>query len=260
MSVVIFGSGNVAVNLAYVFKNKVGSQLHIHGRTETNVKFLADKFGASYSVKYEDIPGDFDLLIISVSDDALPEIVKDPKLKEKAANKLVVHTAGSVSMDILSSLSPNYGVFYPLQTFSKFKIADFKKIPLCLEASSGFNYDKLTKYAVQISEDIRRVTGEQRKYVHLAAVFANNFVNNMFAVSEKILKDHQIDFDILLPLIRETFDKITENKPSAVQTGPAVRKDQKITEKHIELLDGQETLKELYSLISKNIQEFNQDG
>jgi len=254
--ITIIGAGNVATNLANIFKTKIGAKIHIHGRTEANVKFLAEKINASYSVKIEDIPFNSDFYLISILDDALPELVNNAQLKEQIDNNLVVHTGGSTPMDILKPLSENYGVFYPLQTFSKFKLIDFKEVPICLEASSGFNYDKLTKYAFKISENIRMVSSEQRKYVHLAAVFANNFSNNMFSVAEKILKDHQIDFKILLPLIRETIDKIQTNKPSKVQTGPAVRNDDNVMEKQAALLEGDVLLKEIYKLISKNIQDY----
>jgi predicted short-subunit dehydrogenase-like oxidoreductase (DUF2520 family) len=254
--ITIIGSGNVATNLALVFNEKTDVQIHIHGRSEVHAKFLADKIGASFSAKVEDIPYDSDMYILSVSDDAISELVVNQTLKEQVNNNLFVHTSGSVSMDVLESLSHNYGVFYPLQTFSKFKALDFKNIPICLEASSGFNYDKLTKYALKLSDDIRRIDSERRKYLHLAAVFANNFSNNLFAVAEQILSDHQIDFSILLPLIHETIKKIEKNKPSKVQTGPAFRNDQKTMSKHIELLNNNILLKELYQLLSKNIQEF----
>ncbi len=176
-------------------------------------------------------------------------------MKEKIDNNLVIHTAGSVPMDILKGLSGNYGVFYPLQTFSKYKLIDFKTIPLCLEANTGFNYDKLAKYAFQISEDVRKINSEQRKYIHLAAVFANNFSNRMFAIAENILKEKQIDFEILLPLIQETVEKIKNNSPGKVQTGPAVRNDQKVIDKHSELLNKYEDLQKIYSFVSKNISD-----
>jgi predicted short-subunit dehydrogenase-like oxidoreductase (DUF2520 family) len=255
MSVVFIGTGNVASNLASAFKKAGFDQLHIHGRTEQTAKNLAEKLNASFSSEMKDIPPNSLLYIISVSDDAIPELSKDPILKDTIENNLVVHTAGSIPMDILNNLSDNYGVFYPLQTFSKFKPIDFKHIPLCLEASTGFNYDKLSKYAFKISEDVRRINSEQRKYLHLAAVFANNFTNRMFSIAEEILAKEQIPFDILLPLLKETVDKVQNNDPSKVQTGPAIRNDLSVMEKHVELLKENRNLKELYLLISQNIKD-----
>lgn len=255
--VTIIGSGNVATHLAKAIKENISDSIHIHGRTEVSVKQLASEIKASYSVDHSNVPFDSQLYIISVSDDAVEDIVKNDILKEKVNNNLIVHTAGSIPMDILSPLSENYGVFYPLQTFSKFKSTNFKKVPLCLEANSGFNYDKLSKYALKISDLVKRINSEQRQYLHLAAVFANNFSNRMFAVAEEILKEHQIDFEILIPLLNETVNKIQKSKPSSVQTGPAKRNDLKVIEKHLHLLNDHKELKELYLLISQNIKDNN---
>ncbi|MCF6366511.1 MAG: DUF2520 domain-containing protein [Bacteroidales bacterium] len=251
--IVIIGAGNVATNIAKVLKEKVGAEIHIHSKTENSAKLLADKLQASYSSDFNNITPNANLYIISISDNAISEIVQNKTLKEKINNNFVVHTAGSISMDVLKNLSANYGIFYPLQTFSKFKQANFKNIPLCLEANSGFNYNRLSKYAFQISEDVRKINSEQRKYIHLAAVFANNFSNRMFAIAEEILKDKQINFDIMLPLINETVAKIQKNSPSKSQTGPAIRNDKEVTDMHIKLLSENKNLQEIYNLISKNI-------
>ena len=255
--ITIIGSGNVATNLASVFKKKSTDKIHIHGRSESSVKQLADKIQASSSFEISDIPYNSQLYILSVSDDAIQELSENSVLKEKINNNLVVHTAGSIPSDILKSLSGNYGVFYPLQTFSKFKLIDFKVVPICLEACSGFNYDKLAKYAFQISEDVRKVNSEQRKLIHLAAVFANNFSNRMFSIAEELLKNANVDFDILIPLLNETNEKIKKNSPSKVQTGPAKRNDLKVIEKHLQLLENDKKLQELYELITQNIKDNN---
>ena len=253
--ITIIGSGNVATNLASEIRKKVTDKIHINGRTESNVKQLAEKVQASYSVSIEDIPSGSQLYILSVSDDSLQELTENPILKEKIDNNIVVHTAGSIPMEVLKNLSGNYGVFYPLQTFSKFNTIDFKNVPICLEASSGFNYDRLSKYAFQISEKVRKVNSEQRKIVHLAAVFANNFSNRMFSIAEELLKNANIDFELLLPLLDETIEKVKKSSPSKVQTGPAVRNDIKVIDKHLKLLEKHKELQELYVLISQNIKD-----
>ena len=251
--IVIIGAGNVATNLAKVFKSKLSADVHIHNRTENSAKQLADKLQTTYSFDINELPVEADLYVISVSDDAISELCQNAVLKEKINNKLVVHTAGSISSEVLKELSANYGVFYPLQTFSKFKQIDFKSIPLCLEANSGFNYNTLSKYAFQISDDVRKISSEQRKYIHLAAVFANNFSNRMFSIAEKLLKEQDIDFDILIPLINETVDKIQKKSPNKVQTGPAIRNDEEVLNKHSELLKEHPDLQKIYSLVSENI-------
>ncbi|NOZ34602.1 MAG: DUF2520 domain-containing protein [Chlorobi bacterium] len=253
--IVIIGAGNVATNLAFALKKHLTDNIHIHSRTEKSAKQLAEKLHCPHSFKIENIPEEADLYIISIRDDAIRKMSESKVLKEKIDNNLVVHTAGSMPANILKPLSENFGVFYPLQTFSKNKILDFKNIPICIEASSGFNFGKLLKYASQISNDVRNINSEQRKYIHLAAVFANNFTNRMTGIAEEILKEQNIDFDILLPLLQETFDKIKKENPNKIQTGPAVRNDTKVLEIHLNLLENKPDLQKIYSFVSKNISE-----
>ena len=252
--IIIIGAGNVATNLAFAFQKAGIKKLHIHSRTEESAKQLAERLKCPYSFNLKNIPENADLYIIAVKDDAVSELAENDILKQKIDNNLVVHTAGSIDAKILKSLSANYGVFYPLQTFSKTKILDFKNIPICLEANSGFNYQELNKLASEISNDVRNMNSEQRKHIHLAAVFANNFANKMFAVAEEILKEKNIDYNILLPLIEETFKKIQTVKPSKAQTGPAIRNDEKVMQMHIDLLKDKPDLQKIYSFVSENIQ------
>ncbi len=250
--ITIIGSGNLATNLVSVFK-KTNAVVHVNGRNENSVKFLAEKFKIPYSIGIENLPETSDLFIICVPDEIIYEFSRNEILKHKVNNQLVIHTSGGVSLDVISNISNNYGVFYPLQTFTKESLIDFKQIPVCIEANSGFNQDKLIKYALQISDDVKIISSEQRHYIHLAAVFANNFSNRMFAIAEEILNKHQIDFKILMPLIEETLRKIKLNSPGKILTGPAARNDTGTIKKHLELLSGQEDIKELYNVISKNI-------
>jgi len=156
-------------------------------------------------------------------------------------------------MNILKKLSGNFGVFYPLQTFSKQKKIKFRNIPFCIEANNKKNENILKNIADKISDKVFIINSEQREYIHIAAVFSCNFTNYFYSVSEKLLKKNNIDFNILLPLIQETTQKIKKFKPSEVQTGPAARNDIKIIKKHLEKLKKNPEQQKLYNLISKNI-------
>ncbi len=172
-------------------------------------------------------------------------------------NKLTVHTSGSIPLEILNKVSENHGVLYPLQTFSKSREVDFSNIPICVEANSAENLEKLKSVAKALSNNIYEVDSEQRKVLHLAAVFACNFPNFMYTIADKILRDSDIDFDILRPLIKETAEKIQDVKPAEAQTGPAIRNDEKILSGHMEMLNDFPQLKELYKLISAEIKKIN---
>jgi predicted short-subunit dehydrogenase-like oxidoreductase (DUF2520 family) len=250
--ITIIGTGNLATNLISEFK-KTGATIFVNGRDKDSLTFLADTFRVGSSFGFENLPENSDIYFICISDEAVHEIINDETLRAKINNGFIVHTCGSIPLQLLSKLSNNYGVFYPLQTFTKEIKTDFKHVPICIEANNGYNQDKLIKYATQISDDVRRVSSEQRQFIHLAAVFANNFTNKMFSIAEEILNEHQIDFNILIPIIEESIRKIRLYSPRNIQTGPAIRNDFKTMEKHLELLKDHEDFKHIYSIISKHI-------
>jgi predicted short-subunit dehydrogenase-like oxidoreductase (DUF2520 family) len=160
-------------------------------------------------------------------------------------------------MDILKSAAKNYGVFYPLQTFSKNKKADFKTIPICLEANNTSTLKVIQSLGKSISNNVRTINSEQRKVVHLSAVFACNFTNHFYAIASDILASKKLSLDILKPLIEETANKIKNNSPAKMQTGPAIRGDKKTMNAHLKLLENKE-YKKLYKLMSESIMKLKQ--
>jgi predicted short-subunit dehydrogenase-like oxidoreductase (DUF2520 family) len=158
-------------------------------------------------------------------------------------------------MDVLKNVSSNYGVFYPLQTFSKTRDVDFSDIPICIEACCDETCDALNLLAKEISNDVRKINSAQRQFIHLAAIFASNFTNHMYTLADEILEKENVSFDILLPLIRETAKKIESKSPKDAQTGPAIRGDMKIIEKHIQDLQSEPGKLVLYKIISKLIMD-----
>jgi predicted short-subunit dehydrogenase-like oxidoreductase (DUF2520 family) len=251
-SISIIGSGNLAANLAFAFK-KAGVEVHVNGRNQAALNYINERYGIEVSVGYENLHDSSAIYIISITDDSIEELVQNTVLKKKIDNRLVIHTSGSVTCDVLSRLSSNYGVFYPLQTFTKEIPSDFSHIPICIEANTGFNQDLLIKFALKISDLVKRISTKERQYIHLAAVFANNFSNRMMAIAEEILKEHNLDFSILLPLIEESAKKIKQNSPGKIQTGPASRNDLKTIELHLRLLGSKIDLRDIYQLITNNI-------
>ena len=189
-----------------------------------------------------------DLYIIAVSDAVIAEIAAQLPFK----NRLVVHTAGSVSLNALDD-NNRKGVFYPLQTFSKNKEVDFRTIPICLESENATDYQLLDKVAKSISEKIFAINSEQRQALHVAAVFVNNFTNHLLVVAEDILKRNNLKFDFLKPLIMETILKIVEQSPSEVQTGPAVRGDVRTINAHLAMLEYMPEYRGIYKLMSESI-------
>jgi len=245
ISVLILGTGNVANHLANIFlqTNEV-KLVQVYGRSILPLKKFEDKVEITSNLRHLK---EADIYIIAISDDAIPEFSSKLNLKDK----LVVHTSGSVSMDALKT-SANKGVFYPLQTFSVDKVVNFKETPICIETESDDDYKLLEKLAVAITNKVYKIDSDQRKYIHLSAVFTNNFVNHMYKMGSDICKENNIPFEILQPLILETARKLQSNDPCKIQTGPAVRNDTKTIDNHVKLLKGQK--KEIYKLLTQSIQ------
>lgn len=247
--IVILGSGNVATRLSMALQLAGLKILQIFGRNVQHAKILADQLGTKYTSDLQEIIPSADLYLLCINDDALLEVIQNFPFN----NEFLVHTSGTIPMDIFQGFKNNYGVFYPLQTFSKNKEIAFEEIPICIEANSKKAESKLVKLAEKISNNIHLINSEQRKTLHVAAVFASNFTNYFYSVSKVILESNQLSFDLLKPLIIETVEKALSQNPDETQTGPARRGDKKIISAHLEYLNSQPEFKEMYELISKHI-------
>ncbi|MFV0521304.1 MAG: Rossmann-like and DUF2520 domain-containing protein [Mangrovibacterium sp.] len=247
--IVLIGAGNLATQLGLALHEHGVIIMQVYSRTMSSANLLAEKVQAEAIVDLKEITPQADLYIFSVKDDALLQVLQQCSLFDK----VLVHTAGSIDMNILQDFSSNYGVFYPLQTFSKSRKVDFKAIPFCIEASSDKCRQQLKQLARLLSSDVRDVDSMQRQSIHLAAVFVCNFVNYMYNVGFDLMQQHDLNFDLLKPLIMETAQKVMHTNPWEAQTGPAVRYDEQVMNKHLDFLDKQKQLKELYSFVSKQI-------
>jgi predicted short-subunit dehydrogenase-like oxidoreductase (DUF2520 family) len=249
MKAVFIGSGNLATHLATALHEKGVIISQIYSRTSSNAAMLAEKLGASYTNDPGDIDEDADIYFYALKDSSLTHFLKEATLP----NAMHVHTSGSVSLSIFKDSTLHYGVFYPLQTFSKDKPVDFSEIPICLEASDSEMQEKLLNIAHLLTEKIFIINSDQRKVLHLAAVFACNFSNYMYDIASEILHDVGIGFEMIQPLINETAEKVKTMNPYEAQTGPAVRFDKILIEKHLIMLKRYPQYKGLYKDISKQI-------
>jgi predicted short-subunit dehydrogenase-like oxidoreductase (DUF2520 family) len=245
----VIGAGNVAWHLAKRLFVRGYSIRCVFSRNLSHATLLAKQLKAEAVDNITSVPVS-DLYLFSVKDDAYREIISAfPKTKA-----ICVHTSGSLEMDILENLSDCYGVLYPFQSFSKDKFITFEQVPLCVEASNHQTEQFLMEFARVISPITYYLNTEQRAYLHLAGVFASNFSNALYVIAQQILQQRNIDFKIILPLIKETVEKVNNLSPIEAQTGPAVRNDVGIINKHIEMINNTD-LKVLYQLLSNIIQK-----
>lgn len=245
MQIVIIGSGNVAYHMAKAFSLKKIPLMQIFGRNGEELKKISEELNVPYSTEHLD---DADLYIICVSDHSVEGVSKIITKKDC----LVAHTSGSLPKEILAG-EYRKSSFYPLQTFSKSKQLEYEKIPFFIETENEADHKLLFDLASRISENVMESNHEKRKYIHLTAVFACNFVNHLFARAKEVSDSQEIPFDYFLPLIDETVKKIYEMEPKAAQTGPAVRNDVRVLELHEQLLKDESL--EIYKTMNHSIQK-----
>ena len=228
ITVLLIGNGNIAS--------------HLHAAFLTADHIAVTKIS---SRNLEHIPYT-DITIIAVSDDAIAEVSSQIK------NPFVVHTSGACEIDELKNTT-HKGVFYMLQTFTKNKEVNFNEVPFCLEAENAEKQELLEKLGKIIGKNIYTVNSTQRKALHVAAVFVNNFTNHLYSTGNEICKQYGVPFEILHPLIKETASKVTSLSPEKAQTGPAIRNDLKTIKNHLDLLNIQQ--QQIYTILTKSIQD-----
>ena len=246
IKVVLIGAGNVAYHLIQAFAKSTKVEV---------IQVLARQKGTLISQidsnkiidSYTDLAM-ADLYIIAVSDDAIASVSSQIPFE----NRLVVHTSGTVPMAALDSKNRK-GIFYPLQTFSKDKALDFSQIPICLESEGESDFEFLENVAKIVSNNVYKISSEQRKALHVSAVFVNNFVNHLYQIGNEICIDNNVSFEILKPLIMETANKVMTLSPKEAQTGPAKRKDTKTIKTHLDFLSN-ENHAIIYKILTQSIQ------
>ena len=249
--IVMAGAGNVATHLGLALKDAGCEILQVYSRTQESASLLANKLNCTFTTRAEDLSKGADLYIFSLADHALEEIMQAFPHKDA----FVVHTSGSIGLDVMGRHLKNCGVFYPLQTFSRDVSLDFGSVPLCLEASDTLHLESLKNLALSISNNVHFINSQQRETLHIAAVFACNFTNHLYSIADEILEQEGVDFDILHPLLEETLRKAKQNKPADVQTGPAARNDLPVIQKHLQRLSSLPAYQKIYNFISQSITE-----
>lgn len=246
ISVVILGAGNVATHL-FKALNKADnvSVIQWYNRSLDAIKQYKKSLDITDNLNHLKSA---DVYIIAVSDDAIKAFSSELPFE----NKLVVHTSGSVNIYDLDKKHKR-GVLYPLQTFSKNVDMDLTHVPICIETLDKKSYPLLKQLATSISNTTKKVNTDQRRILHLAAIFVNNFTNQLYRIGHEITESEGTEFDLLKPLIMETAKKVQNTSPYMAQTGPAKRNDKKTINKHLKLLEN-EHHKEVYKLLTKSIQ------
>ncbi|WP_298738079.1 DUF2520 domain-containing protein [uncultured Chitinophaga sp.] len=253
MEIVIVGAGNVAHCFGHLLKLHGHQILQVISRNKDHARELGELLQAKATDDLLDINMEADVYLLAVSDDAIPGLNDQLRL----GKRIVAHTAGAVSLDAISRISTHTGVLYPLQSIRK-ELKNYPPIPIMLEASNDEVLRRLQSLAQSIASQIAIVNSQQRLQLHLAAVLCNNFTNHLFASAKRYCEREGLDFTLLQPIIRETFDRLEKFPPEAVQTGPAIRGDATTMDLHRSLLENDASLQQIYKVISESIYQFHQ--
>lgn len=250
---VVIGSGNVASALAPALECAGAIAVEaVCSRNVAHAAELASKLADALALDdLGAVPADAALYLVSVSDDAIERVAAQLPHVQSA---VCLHTSGGVDMTALSAVTPNYGVLYPLQTFSKGRVTEFAGIPVFVEGATEKALDMARYLGNALNGDVRHADGNGRRSLHAAAVFACNFTNHLYAIAADILKrEAGADLAVLEPLLKETLAKALRMPPADAQTGPARRGDMKVMQGHVDLLQQHEA--ELYKLLSDSIMQ-----
>ena len=234
MRIVLIGRGRLATNLEHALLQAGHDVVSINSRT------------------LESLPLEANVFVVAVKDAALTDVLR--AATKGREDQLFVHTAGSMPMNLFAGLTAHYGVFYPMQTFSKERLVDFNEISVFLETNDAASMERLKMLAATLTPHVYELDSEGRKHLHLAAVFACNFVNHCYALSAEVLKAKGLPFSVMLPLVDETAQKVHELSPKDAQTGPAVRGDQNVMQMQAGMLADIPAVKQIYEALSNDIQ------
>ncbi len=253
MKIVLIGSGNLATHLGKALKDAGHDISQVYSRTLSSATLLANAIGCGATDDLTQLDNNADAYIISVKDSALAQVCA--AACKNQVKGVFLHTAGSMPMGLFEGHAPHYGVLYPMQTFSKATEVDFSVIPTFIEYNDAIAERTIKALATSITRHVYPLSSADRKYLHLSAVWACNFVNHCYDISARILSAHNIPFEVMLPLIKETARKVERISPHEAQTGPAVRYDENVINAQKQLMADSPTWQRLYGLLSESIHE-----
>jgi predicted short-subunit dehydrogenase-like oxidoreductase (DUF2520 family) len=253
--VTLIGAGNLGWHLGHaLFENGVSIQ-QVISRTLESARELATEIDTTFATSLTEVDQNSGIILVAVGDSNLREVLS----RLKGTRALVLHTCGSIGIDIFDGICENHGVFYPFQTVTRGVAISFRQVPLCIEASDADTLGRIHVLGRIISDSVIEMTSEQRLWLHLCGVFANNFTNHLIAIASDLLETHEMRKELLLPLLKETVAKLEKTSARFAQTGPARRKDLEVIAKHIEMLKDETDSKNLYSMLTDSIIAFYSD-
>ena len=251
MTIVWIGAGRLATCLGTALQAAGHKTLQVYSRTMDSAAALAARLGCEATDDADAVNTTADVYLFAVSDAALEPLAG--RIAPRVGDALCLHTAGSMPMEVFRGRAVRYGVLYPLQTFSREREVDFASVPCFVEASDDAAMTTVKALAASVSGRVEEMSTDRRASLHVAAVFACNFTNHCYALAADLLKRHGVAFDVLLPLVDETARKVHTLPPQKAQTGPAVRYDENVMNRHLQMLGDDKPAAGIYEMMSRSI-------
>ena len=249
--VALIGAGNVNWHLGHALPKKKYEVVQVYSRTRKSARALASSLDCKSTTHLDKISKEAELVIIAVTDDALLNVAEQLQFLN-SEDRLFVHTSGSTSVQVLENNFSKCGVFWPPQSIRKENKVNIKKTPFVVVANND-SLEMMTTFAHHLTKHVHFMSEAQKSHLHMAAVLANNFTTHLLSLAFQQCEEQGVDFHLLHPIIKETFERISDQNPALLQTGPAIRGDYKTIKRHLNLLKGNKELKKIYSLLSENI-------
>ena len=251
MKIVIIGAGNTATALGRRIREAGHEIIQVIGRSEPHARALAAELGCAYTIALDQIDGSADLYLVAIPDDAVEDLCGRLSLP----GRLVTHTAGSLPTEALEKISLRHGVIYPLQRLRK-EIPEIPELPLLINGNSAETLTRIAAFASTLSDRVQVAADGTRFGLHLAATILNNFTNHLYALTARFCEQERLDFQLLLPLARETVKTLDQFEPARMQTGPAIRNDRITLQNHLRKLEPYPGLQGLYEALTQSIRQF----
>ena len=252
MKIAVIGSGNVATFFSHKLYEAGHRITQVLSKNAEHASRLASQFKAEYETNPDHLHAYSDIYLLAVNDDALPDYLDHPILK----NKIVIYSSGAIGLTELSGLSLQLACIWPVYSIQKENLPKHDHVPLVINHTKDVDANVIEQIASAISKSQYKLSDEQKKTVHLGAVIANNFTNHLYTLSNQLLEQQQIPFDLLLPIIQNTTEKLQHSSPEKNQSGPAIRHDKITIGHHLEQLRHDELLKKIYTSLTESIQKY----
>ena len=253
-SFALLGASRTGIALAFHLDKAGFEPLFLWNRSQAGLDRVKDvvRFQKT-STNLAQISNGVEWIIIAVTDDAIPEVARQlsNQLTNDSTTK-VFHISGARDAGLLACLKEKgcrIGSFHPLLSVPDIKTG-IREIPDTVFSCEGEMKDDLQKIAAKIAAGGITVSSNQKAFIHIAAVFVNNYQTVMIQTLKKAASQLDIDSGVLEKMVQklswQALEKAWTESQKDSLTGPAIRGDLNTIDQHLKQLEFFPELQTLY--------------